>query len=237
MRIIPAIDIVDGKVVRLSEGDYNRATTYNNDPVETAKQFEDYGITHLHLVDLDGARSQGIVNYNVLENICKATNLNVDFGGGIKSDKDIQIAFESGATQVTGGSIAIKNPELFKSWISKYGSERIILGADSKNRKIATNGWLETSDSNVVDFIQQYQSQRVEYVICTDITKDGMLNGPALELYEEIISATNVKLIASGGVSNVGDLVRLKKIGCEGAIVGKALYEGQISLNQLQELC
>lgn len=237
MRIIPAIDIIDGKVVRLSEGDYNRATTYNDDPVETAKQFEDYGITHLHLVDLDGARSQGIVNHKVLEKICKATNLKVDFGGGIKSDKDIQIAFESGATQVTGGSIAIKNPELFKSWIDKYGSERIILGADSKNRKIATNGWLETSDSDVVDFIKQYQTEGVEYVICTDITKDGMLNGPALELYEEIISATNVKLIASGGVSNVGDLVRLKKLGCEGAIVGKALYEGQISLNQLQELC
>lgn len=237
MRIIPAIDIIDGKVVRLSEGDYNRATTYNDDPVEMAKQFENYGITHLHLVDLDGARSQGIVNYKVLEKICKATNLKVDFGGGIKSDKDIQIAFESGATQVTGGSIAIKNPELFKSWISTYGSDRIILGADSKNRKIATNGWLETSDSDVVDFIQQYQSQGVEYVICTDITKDGMLNGPAFELYEEIISTTNVKLIASGGVSNVGDLIRLKKIGCEGAIVGKALYEGQISLNQLQELC
>lgn len=237
MRIIPAIDIIDGKVVRLSEGDYNRATTYNDDPVEMAKQFENYGITHLHLVDLDGARSQGIVNYKVLEKICKATNLKVDFGGGIKSDKDIQIAFESGATQVTGGSIAIKNPELFKSWISTYGSDRIILGADSKNRKIATNGWLETSDSDVVDFIQQYQSQGVEYVICTDITKDGMLNGPAFELYEEIISTTNVKLIASGGVSNVGDLIRLKKTGCEGAIVGKALYEGQISLNQLQELC
>lgn len=237
MKIIPAIDIIDGKVVRLSEGDYNRATTYNDDPVETAKQFEDYGITHLHLVDLDGARSQGIVNYKVLEQICKATNLKVDFGGGIKSDKDIQIAFESGATQVTGGSIAIKNPELFKSWISKYGSERIILGADSKNRKIATNGWMETSDIDVVDFIQQYQSEGVEYVICTDITKDGMLNGPAFELYEEIISTTNVKLIASGGVSNVGDLIRLKKLGCEGAIVGKALYEGRISLNQLQELC
>lgn len=237
MRIIPAIDIIDGKVVRLSEGDYNRATTYNDNPVETAKQFEDYGITHLHLVDLDGARSQGIVNYKVLENICKATNLKVDFGGGIKSDKDIQIAFESGARQVTVGSIAIKNPELFKSWISKYGSESIILGADSKNRKIATNGWLETSDSDVVDFIQQYQSEGVEYVICTDITKDGMLNGPAFELYKEIISTTDVKLIASGGVSNVGDLIRLKKLGCEGAIVGKALYEGQISLNQLQELC
>lgn len=237
MRIIPAIDIIDGKVVRLSEGDYSRATTYNDDPVETAKQFEDYGITHLHLVDLDGARSQGIVNYKVLEKICKATNLKVDFGGGIKSDKDIQIAFESGARQVTGGSIAIKNPELFKSWIDKYGSERIILGADSKNRKIATNGWLETSNSDVVDFIQQYQSEGVEYVICTDITKDGMLNGPALELYEEIISSANVKLIASGGVSNVGDLIRLKKLGCEGAIVGKALYEGRISLNQLQELC
>lgn len=237
MRIIPAIDIIDRKVVRLSEGDYNRATTYNNDPVETAKQFEDYGITHLHLVDLDGARSQGIVNYKVLENICKATNLKVDFGGGIKSEKDIQIAFKSGARQITGGSIAIKNPELFKRWIDMYGSDRIILGADSKNRKIATNGWLETSDSDVVDFIQQYLSEGVEYVICTDITKDGMLNGPALELYEEIISATNVKLIASGGVSNVGDLIRLKKLGCEGAIVGKALYEGRISLNQLQELC
>lgn len=237
MRIIPAIDIINGKVVRLSEGDYNRATTYNDDPVETAKQFEGYGITQLHLVDLDGARSQGIVNYKVLEKICKATNLKVDFGGGIKSDKDIQIAFESGARQVTGGSIASKNPKLFKSWISTYGSEHIILGADSKNRKIATNGWLETSDSDVVDFIKQYQSEGVEYVICTDITKDGMLNGPAFELYEEIISTTDVKLIASGGVSNVGDLIRLKKLGCEGAIVGKALYEGQISLNQLQELC
>jgi len=189
------------------------------------------------LVDLDGAKSKHIVNHKVLNAICTETNLKVDFGGGLKSDEDVRIAFENGASQITGGSIAVKNPALFSSWLATYGNDKIILGADCKNRKIATNGWLENSDEDVVDFISAYEAKSVKYVICTEINKDGMLQGSANELYDEIINKTKVHLIASGGVSSINDLQQLKDLGCEGAIVGKAIYEGYIDLKDLQELC
>lgn len=237
MRIIPAIDIIEGKCVRLTKGDYSTKKIYNKDPIEVAKKFEDHGIEFLHVVDLDGAKSKHIVNHKVLESICSNTNLKVDFGGGLKTDDDLRIAFESGAKQITGGSIAVKEAKTFKGWIKKYGCEKIILGADCINRKIATTGWLETSDIEVVDFIKQYQEDGIEYVICTDISKDGMLQGASNKLYEEIIDQTNIKLIASGGVSSIDDLIKLKELGCEGTIIGKAIYEGKISLNQLQKLC
>ena len=237
MRLIPAIDILDGKCVRLSKGDYSTKKVYNENPLEIAKTFEDNGIQYLHLVDLDGAKSQHIVNYKVLESICAKTNLKVDFGGGLKSDEDLKIAFESGANQVTGGSIAVKSPEVFKDWLKHYGSEKIILGADFKDRKIATSGWLETSKLDVVDFIKNYEEKGVSYVICTDISKDGMLEGTSNDLYMEIITKTTINLIASGGVSSLDDLIKLRELGCEGAIIGKALYEGKIILKQLQDLC
>lgn len=237
MRIIPAIDIIEGKCVRLSKGDYSTKKVYNKNPLEIAKTFEASGIEYLHLVDLDGAKSQHIINHKILERICTKTNLKVDFGGGLKSDEDLKIAFESGAKQITGGSIAVKNPLIFKEWLTKYGSSKIILGADCTDRKIATTGWLETSELDVLDFINQYEQDGVSYVICTDIAKDGMLQGTSNELYDEIIAKTNVKLIASGGVSTIDDLIMLKDMGCEGAIIGKALYEGRITLNQLQKLC
>ncbi|MFV0529874.1 MAG: 1-(5-phosphoribosyl)-5-[(5-phosphoribosylamino)methylideneamino]imidazole-4-carboxamide isomerase [Flavobacteriales bacterium] len=237
MRLIPAIDIIEGKCVRLSKGNYHTKKVYNENPLEVAKSFEDIGIEYLHLVDLDGAKSQHIVNYTILEAICNKTRLKVDFGGGLKSDEDLRIAFESGANQVTGGSIAVKKPKIFKGWLNQYGNDKIILGADCNNRKIATSGWLETSEWDVVDFIKQYEQEGIHYVICTDIAKDGMLQGTSNELYKEIIDNTHVKLIASGGVSCIEDLIQLKEIGCEGVIIGKAFYEGKITLTQLQKLC
>ncbi|MCW8896691.1 MAG: 1-(5-phosphoribosyl)-5-[(5-phosphoribosylamino)methylideneamino]imidazole-4-carboxamide isomerase [Flavobacteriales bacterium] len=236
MRIIPAIDIIDGKCVRLSKGDYNTKKIYNENPLEVAKEFEANGIQYLHLVDLDGAKSQHIVNYKILESICSKTNLKVDFGGGLKSDKDLKIAFESGANQITGGSIAVKNYDVFKGWLQQYGSDKIILGADCNNRKIATTGWLETSELDVVDFIKQYEQNGVSYVICTDIAKDGMLQGTSNELYQEILNKTNVKLIASGGVSCFDDLLKVQEIGCEGVIIGKAFYENRITLTELKNI-
>jgi len=237
MRIIPAIDIIDGKCVRLSMGDYNRKTTYNENPLEVAKQFEDFGIEFLHLVDLDGARSKEIKNYKVLETIAGKTSLQIDFGGGLKSNKDVAIAFDSGAKQITGGSVAVSDQDMFLAWIEKYGSEAIILGADCKDRRIATQGWLESSDIDVVAFIQLYKDKGVLQTICTDISKDGMLQGPAVDLYREILFKTQTELIASGGVSSMQDLLDLKAIGCDGAIVGKAIYEGKITLKELSTLC
>ncbi|HFK5581155.1 1-(5-phosphoribosyl)-5-[(5-phosphoribosylamino)methylideneamino]imidazole-4-carboxamide isomerase [Elizabethkingia anophelis] len=236
MRIIPAIDIIEGKCVRLSQGDYDTKKIYNENPLEVAKEFEDYGIRYLHLVDLDGAKSKQIINYRTLEELASKTSLQIDFGGGIKSQKDIDIAFECGAKQITGGSIAVQEPEIFTKWIEVYGAEKIILGADCKNRKIATHGWLESSELDVIDFIRDYKQKGISYVICTDIAKDGMLEGTSNELYKEILSGTAVKLIASGGVSNIEDLYLLKEIGCEGAILGKAIYEGRIKLKELREL-
>ncbi|WP_313376377.1 1-(5-phosphoribosyl)-5-[(5-phosphoribosylamino)methylideneamino]imidazole-4-carboxamide isomerase [Chishuiella sp.] len=236
MRIIPAIDIIEGKCVRLSQGDYNTKKIYNENPLEVAKEFEEFGIEYLHLVDLDGAKSSQIINYKTLELIATKTNLKIDFGGGIKSNDDIRIAFESGANQITGGSIAVQNPTLFNEWISEYGSEKIILGADAKDRKIATHGWLESSELDVIEFIKEYHIKGIDYVICTDIAKDGMLQGTSNELYQEILANANVKLIASGGVSSIDDLIKVKELGCEGAILGKAIYEGKIELKEVVKL-
>lgn len=241
MRIIPAIDIIDGKCVRLSKGDYNTKKIYNENPLEVAKEFEAYGIQYLHLVDLDGAKSSQIVNYRVLEQIASKTSLKIDFGGGIKTDNDIKIAFESGAKQITGGSIAVKNPDIFKKWISEYGADAIILGADANNEKIAISGWLEESTEEVIPFIQNYQQEGIKYVICTDISKDGMLQGPSFDLYKKILDAdlsnraeSRLKLIASGGISTFDELPKLAALGCEGTIIGKAIYENRISLKQLE---
>ncbi|MDY3317391.1 1-(5-phosphoribosyl)-5-[(5-phosphoribosylamino)methylideneamino]imidazole-4-carboxamide isomerase [Riemerella anatipestifer] len=237
MRIIPAIDIINGKCVRLTKGDYATQKIYNENPLEVAKEFEANGIEYLHLVDLDGAKSKHIVNYKVLEIIAQNTTLKIDFGGGIKSNEDVKIAFESGASQVTGGSIAVQNPSVFLEWLNQYGNERIILGADANNRKIATQGWLESSEKEVLEFIAEYEQKGIRYVVCTDIAKDGMLQGTSNELYQEILQKTKVKLIASGGVSSLNDLIKLKEIGCDGAIVGKAIYEGKINLQELNRLC
>ena len=235
MRIIPAIDIIEGKCVRLSKGDYNTKKIYSENPLEVAKLFEDSGIEYLHLVDLDGAKSSQIVNYKILEQIATKTNLKIDFGGGLKTDADLKIAFESGANQITGGSIAVKNPDVFKNWIVTFGSNKIILGADANNRKIAVSGWLEESNEEVIPYIQNYQKEGISYVICTDIAKDGMLEGPSFELYKDILSSCKkAKLIASGGISTFDELPKLAELGCEGTIIGKAIYEGQITLKQLE---
>ena len=239
MRIIPAIDIIDGKCVRLTKGDYNTKKIYNESPLEVAKEFEAAGIEYLHVVDLDGAKASKIINYKVLEQIASKTNLKIDFGGGLKSDKDLEIAFNSGANQITGGSIAVKNSEIFESWIEKYGSEKIILGADfypdTSGGKIATNGWQEESSLELIPFINNYQQKGIQYVICTDISKDGMLEGPSFDIYKEILAEVkNLKLIASGGISTFNELPKLAEMGCEGVIIGKAIYEHKISLKQLE---
>jgi phosphoribosylformimino-5-aminoimidazole carboxamide ribotide isomerase len=235
MRIIPAIDIIDGKCVRLSKGDYNTKIIYNENPLEVAKSFEAHGIEYLHLVDLDGAKSSKIVNYKILEQIATQTSLQIDFGGGLKADEDLKIAFESGATQITGGSIAVKNRGIFEKWIAEYGSDKIILGADAKNEKIAVSGWLENSNEDLIPFIQDYQLKGIQHVICTDIAKDGMLEGPSFDLYAKILSeAKGIKLIASGGISTFDELPKLAELGCEGTIIGKAIYEGRITLKQLE---
>lgn len=236
MRIIPAIDIIDGKCVRLSKGDYSTKKIYNENPLEVAKEFEAHGIQYLHLVDLDGAKSKHIVNYKVLETIALKTNLQIDFGGGLKSGDDLHVAFESGAHQITGGSIAVKDRDTFLSWLSTYGARKIILGADANHGKVAVSGWQEESDLELIPFVQEYQSEGIEYVICTDISKDGMLQGPAFDLYQKMLSETKkgLNLIASGGISTFDELPKLADIGCEGTIIGKAIYEGKISLKQLE---
>ncbi|TYP75055.1 1-(5-phosphoribosyl)-5-[(5-phosphoribosylamino)methylideneamino]imidazole-4-carboxamide isomerase [Aquimarina intermedia] len=235
MRIIPAIDIIDGKCVRLSKGDYATQKIYNEHPLEVAKMFEAHGIEYLHLVDLDGAKSKHIVNHKVLESIASNTRLKIDFGGGLKTEQDLKIAFNSGAAQITGGSIAVKDPEVFTSWIERFGAEKIILGADATNEKIAVAGWLEESDQEVMPFIKAYQDKGISYVICTDISKDGMLQGPSFDLYRKILeNNTEIKLIASGGISNFDELPQLEALGCEGTIIGKAIYENRISLKQLE---
>lgn len=241
MRIIPAIDIIDGKCVRLSKGDYNTKKIYNESPLEVAKSFEGAGIQYLHVVDLDGAKAKHIINHKVLEQIATKTNLKIDFGGGLKTDEDLKIAFNSGASQITGGSIAVKNPEIFQEWLIKFGSDKIILGADCNNENIAISGWLEESDLKVIPFIQDYQKKGASYVICTDISKDGMLEGPSFELYKRILkkchserSEEPIKLIASGGISTFDELPKLAELGCEGVIIGKAIYENRISLKQLE---
>ncbi|NPA09758.1 MAG: 1-(5-phosphoribosyl)-5-[(5-phosphoribosylamino)methylideneamino]imidazole-4-carboxamide isomerase [Chlorobi bacterium] len=234
MKIIPAIDIIDGKCVRLSKGDYDTKKIYNENPLEVAKEFESFGIRYLHLVDLDGAKSKHIVNQKVLETIAKETSLEIDFGGGLKTLEDIEIAFNSGAKQITIGSIAVQDPDFCFDLIEKYGPEKIILGADCEKRKIKTSGWLEESQLDVIDFILKYKNKGIKNVICTDISKDGMLQGASDELYREIVEKTAVQLIASGGISCIEDVGQMKNIGCSGTIIGKAIYEGRVSLQQLQ---
>jgi len=235
MRIIPAIDLIDGKCVRLSKGDYATQKTYNEHPLEVAKEFEAHGIEYLHLVDLDGAKSKHIVNHKVLEDIASKTSLKIDFGGGLKSDEDLKIAFESGAHQITGGSIAVKEPKTFEQWITTYGSDKIILGADIQGDHIATNGWLETSEHRLVDFVKDYHAKGIHYVICTDISKDGMLQGPSFDVYRDLLEQQpEIKLIASGGISTFDELPKLAAMGCEGTIIGKAIYENRIALKELE---
>lgn len=234
IEIIPAIDIIDGQCVRLSQGDYQQKKIYHNNPLDVAKQFEDIGIRRLHLVDLDGAKNDHIVNFKVLYSIATKTQLVIDFGGGLKSDQDVQIAFENGATMITGGSIAVKNPDLFLSWIYQFGAERIILGADVKNEKIAINGWLENTNIDLFPFIQTFFDQGIRNVLCTDIEKDGMLSGASIELYQKIMTAyPNLYLIASGGISSIEDIDALDRAHIPAVVFGKAIYEGRIQLKEL----
>ena len=235
IEIIPAIDMIEGKCVRLTQGDYATRKVYNEDPLEVAKAFEDAGIRRLHVVDLDGAKAGHIVNYRVLEKLAGHTSLVIDFGGGLKQTKDVEIAFDCGAQMVTGGSIAVKDPETFTAWIARFGSERIILGADAKDRRIAISGWEEATDAELLPFIQKYREQGIEKMICTDISRDGMLEGPAVDLYKEILEAVpEIYLIASGGVSSIADIEKLAEANIPAVIFGKALYEGRITLKELE---
>lgn len=235
MKIIPAIDIIEGKCVRLSKGDYDTKKIYHENPLDIAKEFESNGILYLHLVDLDGAKAKEIKNLKTLEILASQTNLIIDFGGGIKNRENLESAFNAGANQVTIGSVAVENPALCQEWILEFGSEKIILGADCLNQKIKTSGWIKDSNLNIFDFIKIYQNKGISKVICTDISKDGMLEGPSFQLYKEILREAEISLFASGGISSMKDLTELKEIGCSGAIIGKALYEGKISLKELQK--
>jgi phosphoribosylformimino-5-aminoimidazole carboxamide ribotide isomerase len=234
MQIIPAIDIIDGKCVRLTQGDYAQKTIYNENPLEVAKQFEAAGLKRLHLVDLDGAKAGTVKNWAVLQEIAAYTTLSIDFGGGIKKDKDLNIVFESGAAYATIGSLAVKEPDTFLEWLSVYGADKFILGADVKSEKIAVAGWLETTDINIYDFSQDYINKGILQSFCTDVSKDGKLEGPSIDLYKKIVQKfPSLYFIASGGVSCLEDLTALKELGCAGAIVGKAIYEGRIALKDL----
>ena len=234
IELIPAIDIIEGKCVRLTQGDYSTRKVYNEDPLEVAKMLEDNGIRRLHVVDLEGAREGRIINYRTLDRIASRTSLIIDFGGGLKGESDVEIAFESGAQMITGGSIAVREPETFGAWIDKFGSERILLGADAKDRKIAIGGWKETTDVELIPFIEGYYKKGITKVVCTDIARDGMLQGPSVELYKEIREAIpTLYIIASGGVSSVADIERLEEAGIPAVIFGKALYEGRIQLRDL----
>lgn len=236
MKIIPAIDIINGKCVRLTKGDYATQKIYNENPLEVAKQFEERGVEYLHLIDLDGAKAGQIINYKILEKIASNTTLKIDFGGGLKTNKDVEIAFECGANQITGGSVAVKNPILFEEWIKRFGNEKIILGADISNGKIAISGWQEESSEELIPFIKNYQTKGIQSVICTDISKDGMLQGPNFEIYKTILKETkNIKLIASGGISTFDELPKLAELCCYGVIIGKAIYENRISLKQIEK--
>jgi phosphoribosylformimino-5-aminoimidazole carboxamide ribotide isomerase len=237
VRIIIALDIIGGKCVRLTRGDFSTKKIYNEDPLEVARKIEDHGIKFIHLVDLDGARSKHVVNYTTLETIASRTSLSIDFSGGIRSSNDVNTAFERGASQITIGSVSVTRPALFLEWLEEWGQEKIILGADCINRKIATGGWVESSDSDIIEFIKDYRLKGVKYTICTDIEKDGTLEGPSVSLYKEITEIQGINLIASGGISSVSHLDKLSAIGCEGAIIGKALYEGILNLKDLSRLC
>ena len=234
IEIVPALDIIDGKCVRLSQGDYEQKKVYNENPLEVAKMFEDHGIRRLHVVDLDGAKAHRIINYKTLELIASRTSLIIDFGGGLKSDSDLEIAFDNGAGMVTGGSIAVKNPEIFQRWIDKFGASHIILGADCRNNKVSVTGWTEDTDNEVIPFILHWRKQGINKVICTDISKDGMLEGPSVELYKQIKEQDPLGyLIASGGVSSIKDVELLETAKIPSVIIGKAIYEGRIQLKDL----
>ncbi len=235
MQIIPAIDIIDGKCVRLTQGDYGQKTIYNENPLEVAKEFEAAGLKRLHLVDLDGAKAGAVQNWKVLESIASNTSLIIDFGGGIKKEEDLNIVFKSGAALATIGSLAVKSADIFVQWLEQYGADKFLLGADVKEEKIAIAGWLETTDIDIYDFIQQYINKGIQQLFCTDVSKDGKLEGPSVELYQNIIQKfPSLHFIASGGVSSMDDLHELKKIGCSGAIVGKAIYENRIKIDDLK---
>lgn len=238
MKILPAIDILNGRCVRLTRGDYTKSKTYATDPLEVARLFEEAGLRHLHLVDLDGAREKHVVNHESLKRISEGTNLHIEFGGGIKSDRDLDIAFENGANEVICGSIAAKDPDTFLGWLERYGPEKIILGADAKEGKIAVDGWQNSTDLEVLTYIRDYVSKGIQKVICTDIAKDGMLEGPAYQLYRDLLNQIpELHLIASGGIRSTVEVERLREMGCQGAIIGKAIYEGKVKLNELATLC
>jgi phosphoribosylformimino-5-aminoimidazole carboxamide ribotide isomerase len=237
MRIIVAIDIIAGKCVRLTRGDFSTKKVYKENPLEVARQIEDNGLKYIHLVDLEGAKNKKIENLKVLEKIADKTNLKIDFGGGLRSYDDLLTVFNAGARQVTAGSVALTDPHLFMEWLTKLGQEKLILGADCTDRKVSTSGWMQNSDKDIISFISDYKSKGVKYTICTDIKKDGMLTGPSISLYKDILSTVKINLIASGGVSSIKDIDALKEAGCEGAIIGKAVYEGKITLKELGRLC
>jgi len=237
MRIIPALDIIDNKCVRLTRGDYSSMSVYSSDPLDMALRFEDAGCRYIHMVDLDGAKSRHIVNLGALERVASGTGLKIDFGGGIKSREDIESAFNSGASQVVIGSVAVTMPELFLEWLERYGSEKVILGADFRNGEIAINGWKDESKVFLSDLLDVYHAKGVSHAICTDISKDGTLEGPVIETYRAIVCKTGINIIASGGIGSLSDIRRLDDAGCEGVVIGKALYENKITLKELSELC
>ncbi|MCF0057649.1 1-(5-phosphoribosyl)-5-[(5-phosphoribosylamino)methylideneamino]imidazole-4-carboxamide isomerase [Dyadobacter sp. CY356] len=235
IQIIPAIDMIEGKCVRLTQGDYGKKIIYNENPLEVALEFQDSGLTRLHLVDLDGAKAKKVINWKVLEKIASQTSLHIDFGGGVQSEEDIRIVFESGAKQVTGGSVAVKQPDLFKSWLDSYGGEKIILGADAKNEKVAVSGWEEGTELWVYDFVEEYVDKGVKYAISTDVAKDGLLQGPSFDLYKNLQDkCPDLNIIASGGISGLADVEKLAEMNIYGVIIGKAIYENRISLVDLQ---
>lgn len=233
--IIPAIDIIEGKCVRLTQGDYGQKKIYNEHPLDVAMEFEDAGLTRLHLVDLDGAKAKKVINWKVLETIATKTKLHVDFGGGVQSEDDLRVVFESGAKQITGGSIAVKNPDVFEKWLSTYGGDKIILGADARNERVAVSGWEEGTELWVYDFVQKWVEKGAKYTISTDVAKDGLLEGPCFELYRNMQDqCPGIQIIASGGVSNLGDIEILADMKLFGVIIGKAIYEGKVTLAELQ---
>lgn len=235
MHIIPAIDLIEGKAVRLTQGDYRQKKEYNARPLEVAQQFEDAGLTRLHLVDLDGAKEKRVINWKVLETIASKTRLHIDFGGGVQSDEDLRIVFDSGAKQVTGGSVAVKKPDLFENWLSQFGAEAMILGADARNEKIAVSGWEEATEVWVYDFVEKWLEKGIKYAISTDVAKDGLLQGPSFDLYKNLQErSADLQIIASGGVSNMADIEKLAEMNLFGVIVGKAIYEGRVTLKELQ---
>jgi phosphoribosylformimino-5-aminoimidazole carboxamide ribotide isomerase len=237
LEIIPAIDIIDGKCVRLTHGDYNQKKVYNEHPLEVAKEFEDAGIKRLHLVDLDGAKAGAVKNWKVLETLANKTSLVIDFGGGIKSEKDVQVVFDSGAQLATVGSVAVKDEETFSKWLVKFGADKFLLGADVKKEKITVSGWTEDTELWVYDFIENFIAKGMKQIFCTDVSKDGALEGPSTDLYKNIVQKfPDLHFIASGGVSSIDDVYLLQEIGCKGVIIGKAIYEGRIQLSELKQL-